>query len=293
MRKRVCSCLIGLVAAGSTIFSVGATANPPGVPVGAPPLSCTTVSSKGSGGNYSVEAILGPNGEFPAQAQCNGQACSDYGYKVSSLLGTTISQSLFAVSADQDLYSTDPSSFVAGLGDGDSTTAFLKYARHEYPIRFNSNATVFEGHIYILGSSSPRIGTAYIRGGKVDESCLIAGPGVEGNPFVQQSVQKTVVAAGGKCQVTLHYNNKNEVTNITDLVSLTSTPCVLGPPAYPGKKAKLAAYGPDGLPLPVQDGIDGKNGITFGTGTTTVYLPSGWAICTAYPCPGPTTYVWY
>ncbi|HCU53887.1 MAG TPA: hypothetical protein DIC36_06275 [Gammaproteobacteria bacterium] len=283
------------MAAASVMFSLGATANPPGVPVGDPPLSCTTVSSNGSGRNYSVEAILGANGEFPAQVQCNGGTCSDYGYRVTSLSGVTISQSLFAVSADQDLYSTDPSSFVADLGAGDSTTGFLKYTRHEYPIRFNSNDSVFYAHIYIKGSSAPRVGTAYIRGGKTDESCLIAGPGVAGNPFVQQAVTKQVVAAGGKCQVTLHYNSKNEVVNITDLVSLTSTPCVLGPPpvAQQGKKAKLATFGPNGEPLPVQDGLDGKNGITFGTGTTTVYLPTGWAICTAYPCPGPTTYVWY
>jgi len=294
MRTRLFSFLIGLVAAGSGIFSMSATANPPGVPVGDPPLSCTTAGKSG-GGNYSVEAIPGPNGEFPAQVQCSGGTCSDYYYKVTSLSGVTVSQSLFAVSADQDLYSTDPSSYVADLGAGDSTTGFLQYTRHEYPIRFNSNASVFYAHIYIKGSSAPRITTAYIRGGKVDESCLIAGPGVAGNPFALQAVTQQVVAAGGKCAATLHYNNKNEVVSITGVSSLVpGVSCYADKPAIPpGKQFKLNLSGDPNNPQPIQDGIDGRNGITFGTGTTTVYLPSGWAICTATPCPGTTTYVYW
>jgi hypothetical protein len=304
MRDKVCNFLIGVVAVGSVMFSTGATANPPGVPVGDPPLSCITVDSKGGGNNYSVTAILGTNGEFPAVVPCDSNdpsqgTCSDYGYTITSLSGVTISQSLFAVSADQDLYGTDPSSFVASPSDGDSTTDFLKYASHEYPIRFNERASTFNAHIYIKGGASvPRIGTAYIRGGKIDETCLIAGPGVAGNPFEQQSVSKQVVAAGGKCTATLHYNGKNEVVSITNVANVDpSDPNVncqtFQPNPPPGKKFKLNLSGDPNNPLPLQAGVDGRDGITFGTGTTTVYLPSGWAICTSSPCPGSTTYVYW
>lgn len=303
MRDKVFNFLVGVMAVGSVMFSTGATANPPGVPVGDPPLSCVTVDSRGGGNNYSVTAILGTNGEFPAVKPCDSNdpsqgMCSDYGYTITSLSGVTISHSLFAVSSDQDLYSTDPSSFVASPGDGDSTTDFLKYAEHEYPVRFNERASTFDAHIYIKGSSSPRIGTAFIQGGKIDETCLIAGPGIEGNPFVQKAVSKQVVAAGGKCKATLHYNSKNEVVSITNVANVDpNDPNVVcqadHPPVQQGKKIKLNISDASGNPLPIQDGIDGRDGITFGTGTTTMYLPSGWAICTAAPCPGTTTYVYW
>jgi len=286
------------------VFSMGATAFPDGVPVGDPPLSCTTKNSSGSGGNYFVAAIAGPNGEFPVQMLCDGAICSSYNYKVTSPLGTTVSQSLFAVSADQDIVATaeiaengalikTDSAFIAIPGAGDSTTGFLRYARHEFPIRFNSNGTVFQGAIMVKGISEPRISTAYIRGGKVDESCLIAGPGVPRSTWTPVTQSKTVVAVGGKCAGTLHYNGKGEVVNITDVTPMVQLQpgevCVADkPPApeVPGQKVKfLIGFGEE----PIQD-VNAPDGITFGTGTTTVYLPSGWAICTAAPCPGKTTY---
>jgi hypothetical protein len=75
--------------------------------------------------------------------------------------------------------------------------------------------------------------------------------------------------------------------------------CVANQPTPPaaGMKFKLAVGGdpndPNNPPQPLQNvpAGAGKDGVTFGTGTTTVYLPSGWAICTATPCPGTTTYV--
>jgi hypothetical protein len=299
MRKNVGVYLIGMAAVGSVVFSMGAIANPDGVPVGDPPLSCTTISSSGSGGNYFVEAIPGLNGEFPGQVQCDGEICSSYKYKVTPLLGATISQSLFAVSADQDIfgtYSESGSAFIAPPGAGDSTTGFLKYAQHEFPVRFNSNKSSFAGEIVVKGTSAPRIGTAYIRGGKIDESCLIAGPGVTGSIWTPVTQDKTVVAVGGKCAGTLHYNARGEVVNITNVTPMVNDPdglpieCFAGKPEAPpepGKKVKFLIGGE-----PIQD-VNAPDGITFGTGTTTIYLPSGWAICTASPCPGTVTYKYY
>lgn len=283
MQKNVGRCLIGVAAAGGVMFSLGATANPPGVPVADPvPLSCTTISSNGGGNNYAVQAIVGQNGEFPVAVPCTtdpSQMCADYGYVVTSLLGQTISQSLFAASADQDLDSASPApTYVTSPGAGDSTTGFLQYAKHEYSIRFNSNATKFEGHIVIKGISSARSSTAYIRGGKVDESCLIAGPGIPRSKWTPITSSKDVVAAGGKCAASLRYNGNGDLVNIT---------LPQGSSCFTGKipNGAKAAIGGE----PVQD-VNAPDGITFGTGTTTIYLPSGWAVCTAAPCPGTTTY---
>ena len=281
MHKNVCSSLVGVVAAGSVLFSMGAIANPPGVPVADAPLSCATA-------NFSITAVTGGNGEFPTSQLCDPNdatkgTCSVYGYKVTSPTGSTISQSLFAVSADQDIYGTftlpnGTSAYVANLGAGDSTTGFLKYAQHEYSVRFNSNSTTFEGYLFIKGASSPRLGTAFIRGGKLDESCLIAGPGVGGNPWTPTTSSADVVVAGGKCAATLKYGATGKLVNI---VLPPNSPCFTGkvPDGY------LPAIG--GEPI-----RDAQGPITFGNGTTTIYMPSKLAVCTALPCPGSITYVW-
>jgi len=295
-QKKVCNFFIGLLAMVGMMLSTGAMAEVP--------MSCTTVDTKSGKSSYSVTANPGVNGEFPAQVPCNPDdpsegTCSDYAYTISSLDGsTTISHTLFAASVDQEFHSASPNADVAPPGEGDSSTGFLKYSAHEYAIRFNENATTYNASIYMKGPSSPQLSTAYVVGGKIHESCAIAGPGIPGNPFVQQAVSQQVVAAGGKCNATLHYNSKNEVVNITDVSNVDPLdPNVFceadkpePTPADKGKKLKLAVDG-----LPIQSGLEqaGKSGITFGTGTTTIYLPSGWAICTAAPCPGPTTYVWW
>ena len=288
-QKKVCNFFIGVVM-GSMMLSMGAMANPPGVPVGEAPLSCTTVNSRGGGDNYLVEAITGTNGEYPLIVDCPnepGKKCSDYGYKVTQIGGETISQSLFAISADLELDSADPAPANIGeLGDGDSLTGFLQYTRHEYPIRFNAKGDTIKAHIFIKNTSAPRIGTAYIRGGKIDESCLIAGPGVPGNPWVPTTSTETVVAVGGKCEATLHYSGNGKLINISLPVGST---------CYAGKVPDGAVAAIGGEPIQNVNGI--ANGrdvpVTFGTGTTTVYLPSGWAICTSSPCPGATSYVWW
>jgi hypothetical protein len=325
----LCSCSIGMVASASVMFSMSAAANPTGVPVGDPPLSCITTNSRGGGNNYQIDAVTGKDannnpilwsdpastGTFPYLEKCfadTSKECSVYSYQVTSRNGETVSQSLFAVSADQDLHGTKPSAFYKPPGEGDSSTGWLEYARHEYPVRFNSNGTVFNGELYIVGVSAPRLSTAYVRGGKIDESCLIAGPGAPGNPFAPTSINKIEAAAGGKCPALLTTNAKGEVINIQlfndnggplstaypDLAAKNAANnCVAGlatpdpnDPNYDPKKNKFK-LNIGGNPLQFLGEGAGKSGITFGTGTTTVYLPSGWAICTEAPCPGTTTYL--
>jgi hypothetical protein len=74
------------------------------------------------------------------------------------------------------------------------------------------------------------------------------------------------------------------ITNVTPMVP--GATCYAGKPdaPLPGQKVKFV-IGEE----PIQD-VNAPDGITFGTGTTTLYLPSGWAICTASPCPGTYTY---
>jgi len=109
---------------------------------------------------------------------------------------------------------------------------------------------------------------------------------------------KTVVAVGGKCKGTLHYNRKGEVIDITDVTPLVTLEypeqCIANKPMptpqdiAEGKTKLKVLIGDE----PIQD-VNAPDGITFGTGTTTIYLPSGWAICTASPCPGTVTYKYY
>ena len=240
-----------------------------------------------------------------------GTTCSDYGYRIRSLDGSTISHTLFAASVDQEFHGASPNAVVSEPRYGDVSTGFLKYSAHEYAIRFNERKTTFDAHIYMKGPSSPLNGTAYVVGGKINESCAIAGPGVPGNPFELKAVSQQVVAAGGKCNATLHYNSKNEVVNITNVNDVDAPSCGTNGPVCICEAGKPEPVGNDigkefrlavgELLLPVQAGLDqaGKSGITFGEGTTTIYLPSGWAICTTDPsdpldiCPGTTTYVWW
>lgn len=238
------------------------------------PLVCTTT-------NFSVEAITGANGEFPIPVPCDtldlAKGCSDYGYRLNSPTFTKADHVLFAVSADQKVYATYPSATVTlPPGTGDRPTAFLINAKHEYPVRFNSNGTVYEGHIYIKGSSSPRLSTALIKSGKTYESCLIAGPGIVGDPWQPRTLVENTVAAGGKCEITKHYDGNGRLVNIT--LPPDST-CVVGQP----EGGQLMLNG-----VPLQNNA-GPHGITFGNGTTTCYGPptpkTPYCVCTAAPCP--------
>ena len=257
------------------LLSGNAMANPTGVPVADPaPLSCTT-------SNFTITAITGAGGEFPVAVPCDPLdstkgMCADYGYKLTSNTGISASQLLFAVSVDQGLYSTTPSATVTAPGAGDSVDDFLDHAQHEYPVRFNANATVYEGHIFIVGASSARSSTAFVHSGKREESCLIAGPGIPGDHWQPLTTGESAVVAGGKCEITKHYDSKGNLASIT--VAPDST-CVVGQPA--GGELIL-----NGVPL---KNNDGHNGITFGNGTTTCYGPptpkTPLCVCTALPCP--------
>ena len=160
-------------------------ANPSGVPVTEPgPTSCTTLNGTG---NFTITAELGPNGEFPQVVACSnpvnaGKQCALYAYDISSP-SKNVDHTVFAVSADQNLDSTNPISPPTGVnppGVGDNATGFLVFADHEYTVAFNaagSKRTHVE--MVIVGPSAARITTMLVRSGtKITEHCLIAGPGV-------------------------------------------------------------------------------------------------------------------
>lgn len=270
---------VGVVAIGTLFTATEVRANPTGVPVAQPvPLSCTTV-------NFRIDAILGPNGEFPIPVTCVNNpglpdlSCADYGYNISSNT-KNVDHTVIAVSADQDLDSTSPAAFVSAPGAGDKVTGFLKNARHEYTVRFNSSKTKsVQAHVFIVGPSSPRISSVLVRsgnndddGGGISQSCLIAGPGVAGDPFQPISLTQTVMAAGGKCVVELIFDNNGNLADIH-----TDTPgCEMG-------QGNVMINGE-----PLQNNTS-PNGITFGDGTTTCYGPPvpspARCVCTKKPCP--------
>lgn len=260
------------VVMGALLVIGEVTANPGGVPVPeSPPLVCNT-------SNFRVEAQTGPNGEFPKASLCNGNPCSEYGYTITSALN--ISHTIFAAAATQNLVATDPASFVAAAGAGDSLTGFLAAAVHEYSIRFNANGTVYNAKIFTEGVSSPRIGTALVRSGnKIVESCLIASPGIAGNVFQPVFTSQTILAAGGKCLVNLVFDASGNVINVT-LAQGSHPSCQVGSPA---SGQQLLVNG-----NPLQNNA-GPHGITFGTNTTTCWgppIPSvPKCVCTAAPCP--------
>ncbi len=273
--------------------AVAVQANPTGVPVVQPvPTTCTTPT-------FTISARLGPNNEFPQAVPCNspnnaGKQCAKYAYDISS--AKNIARTVVAVSADQDLDSTNPASPPTGVyppGAGDPATKFLANATHEYAVAFTANASKSTRvEVIIVGPTTARLSTILVKGtghsshsssskdekggsseggGSKAESCLIAGPGVPGDPFQPMSVTKTEVVAGGKCVARLIYDGNGKLVDVT-----TDPPCVTysGPVSVNGQ--------------PLQNN-SGANGITFGNGTTTCYGPPvpspARCICTRAPCP--------
>jgi hypothetical protein len=235
------------------------------------PLVCETA-------NFTVVADV-VNGAFPGTAPCtlSTGTCSDYGYTITSRTGANIDHTLIAVSADQEVDHTEPNSTISlPPGSGDSTTGFLKYAMHEYPIRFNSNGTTYNANVYIKGRSSPRLSTVLIKSGKVYESCLIAGPGVAGDPFQPVTQFESVVVAGGKCPVTKIFDANGNLASI-ELDPNAPSNCYVGNPT----EVKI-----NGETL---RNNTSKDGITFGDNTTTCYGPptpkTPYCVCTKLPCP--------
>jgi len=237
------------------------------------PLSCETT-------NFAITAdVIG--GAFPSAVPCDTVdasqgTCSDYGYTITSRTGAKIDHTLIAVSVDQAVHHTIPDSTISQPGSGDSTTGFLAYARHEYPIRFNSNGTTYNANVYIKGRSSPRISTILIKSGKTYESCLIAGPGIAGDPFQPVTQTESTIVAGGKCPVTKIFDVNGNLVDIA-LNDDASTDCYIGRPPE----------------VRINDQIlrnnTSKDGITFGDNTTTCYGPpmpkTPLCVCTKTPCP--------
>jgi hypothetical protein len=235
-----------MVAVGSVAFSMSAMAADL-------PLSCTTVDSKGGGNNYKVEAIAGGVGEFPLTVACPDDAakqCADFGYTVSSLSGATVSHTLFAASADY-VIQDDPSASedISDPGEG-SPDGFLEYAMHEKAVRFNSNATTFEAHIYVEGDAVAGATTALVQGGRIIESCLIAGPGsvgTLGDVWQPSTSEKNVNVLHGECDATLKYNPNGKLIGIDLSAASIANGCVTGQvPA--GAKAAIGGE-PDDLRL--------------------------------------------
>jgi hypothetical protein len=255
--------------------------NPTGVPVATPaPLSCTTPSgawtitlvpeTTGGGVPFTVPCVTGNH---------IGQNCSKYKYAVFSPTGASADHVTFAISADQDLDVAGPSATVTppGTASGDVPSGnFLANARHEYPIRINPTPNV-PAEISILGQSRPRITTVLVKKGNLRETCLIAGPGVAGDPFQPIFQSQTALVAGGKCQVNLTFDAGG---NVIDVNPAAGSSCI----KYEGPVT--VTIGSQTGPL---KNNAGPHGITFGNGTTTCYGPPvpsvPKCICTALPCP--------
>jgi hypothetical protein len=251
----------GVVAVSALFAVTEVRANPMGVPVATPaPLQCTT-----PGGGWTITAVQGPSGEFPVEVSCtlpdhNGKRCFLYKYSISAPGGTP-SHVVFSVSADHDLDYAYPTSAVTppGTASGDSSTGFLAYAQHEYPVRVNATPAI-PAEIAVVGPSSPRISTVLVQKGKTRQSCLIAGPGVmSGSPFAPIVTSQSQVAAGGKCEVDLIYDTAGNVIDV-QLASGADPGCTLtvGPVFIDGEELK-----------------DNRSptGITHGSNTCTTYGP--------------------
>ena len=206
---------------------------------------------------------------------------------MTSLLGNTISHTLFAAAAGY-VIEDDPSAsediYAPGAGSPDG---FLEYAQHEMAVRFNSNATTFEAHIYVEGGAKAGASTAYVQGGKIAESCMIAGPGNVSTltDVWQPKISTTTVnVLHGQCDATLHYNSKGEIVNITATPAAGSTASCFTGKIPAGAKPSLGGE-------PIQN-TDVPTAISYGLHSTITYLPSYWSVCVSSPCPGTNTYVY-
>ena len=225
-----------VVTSGLSLMAVEVQANPAGVPAPQPvPTSCTTT-------NFTIAASLGPNNEFPQVVPCNsatnaGKQCAKYAYTISSS-SKNVARTIVAISADQDLDSTIPTAPPTGVlppGTGDPATKFLANAAHEYAVAFTANPSKSSRiEVTVVGPSVARLSTVAVKGagnkpnsynnknekdepdndGQKIESCLIAGPGVPGDPFQPMSVTKTEVVAGGKCVARLIYDANGKLTDV-------------------------------------------------------------------------------
>lgn len=207
---------------GALFVAGGAAANPQGVPVPeSPPLTCTTVATYD--GSFTVTALQGPTGEFPTAALCNGLACFDYGYRISSTT-MSVDTTAFSVSRTQDLNPRTNTPLVGtvsvfppgqGAGGYEESRGFLADAVHEYVVRFNNSyLPSVDAHIFINGFSAARIGTVLVRsGGKRSQPCLIATPGVATDKFQPVTQSRHQTAAGGQCEFDRDANGA--ITNLT------------------------------------------------------------------------------
>ncbi len=271
MRSKTSFSAIAIFLSG--LFVAGAAISfPLGVPVlNTTPLSCTTPS-----GAWTVSLVSNSTGSIPYATPCVssgnlGKICSTYRYMITG--SSTPDHVLVNASADQDLDSLNSGSSVSSPGVGDSKTAYLKYAQHEYPITLNPTPGA-PLDVAFVGPSQPRMSTVVVSKGRTTESCLIAGPGIPRDPFLPRFLSQTALVAGGKCEVNLTFDTAG---NVIDVNPAAGSSCI----KYEGP----VNVNVNGGPL---RNNTGPHGITFGNGTTTCYGPPvpsvPKCICTAAPC---------
>ncbi len=165
--------VIAIATLGIASF-VKADEPPPGVPITQPgPLVCETA-------NFKITAQVGPNNEFPVLGPCwndLSKQCGIYEYVVESKTGIRIDHTLITVPAYQSISSPDSPHIPTNLGDADTRTKLVGYMYHEYPVRFDPNASNYGFSLHVRGKSSPAATTVYVSSGKIKEAGLIAGPG--------------------------------------------------------------------------------------------------------------------
>ena len=275
---------------------------PAGVPLTNPgPVQCTT-----SGSSWRITAVRGTFGEFPVPTACtnsshigSGEGCFLYSYtleKLTTPFTQTADSVVFAASADQDLDAVFPTPFFVqppGTSEGDLATGFLDFAFHEYPVRVvniapvaNPNFTPINAPIRLsfVGPSGARLSTVFVRRGNSKEACLIAGPGVLGERFKPSQAVQQVEAAGRKCIANI---TRDSLDNILDISIDPSSPdpnCQTS-----NDPGNLDNQGKRKTPLVNGEPLSHNEVITYGTATTTCYVPKNptpaWCICTKTPCP--------
>jgi len=278
MPKRICVTLLFTVAIAIVMLSAAsfvkadAPAGVPVIPLG--PMECIT----GPGGYFKVTAVPIQD-EFPFVAPCPTdplKECSEYKYTVAALLGKNTDHTVIMVSADQYLVSTAPSSSVPDvLGDPDSTTKIGLNLVHEYPVRFNENASTYDFSLLIEGPSTPEPTTVFVSSGnKINEKCSIAGAGDPGNPYEFQTDSQEATGAGGQIDVVLKFVN-NKLVKVIPQCEVGTEGC------YTGTLTHIKDS--DGVSKPVQH-LEAT--ITFGDNTTTCWpLSPPFCVCTRRPCP--------
>ncbi len=273
-----------------------ATGTPPPPPLvirqtEAPPMQCSTVN----GTTITANPLNSP--QFPVPVTCPaspGGQCYLYEYSITRAPTSPmkIDFTEISVSVTQAVNSTNPVATVIQPAFGGSSD-FLEGARHEYTIKFDSGANIYDIpslQIYVRPTpgenSRARVGTIQVKGA-TRQGCLIATPGtISGDVFQPVTAQQTVTVAGGNCIATFASDANGEF--IFPPLSIINAPNA--PFGTVCQAVQVDTVFLDGLAAqkPLKNNTS-PLGVTFGTGTTTCYGPPRPSrpicVCTAPPCP--------